>query len=479
LARRGREFAILAVVVGLAFLAASGYVYATPPVEMPPDERLDEQTFSATVGDRTIVENETPLYQPGQVLENHPAYFTETGSTLVLTSTMTVPTDRAVNITYRFRLRAYAVRGDDVVWTNETLLTAGRARVTDGKLYLEEPIDVVELSDYLYRVEEITQTVAGIRTEVHLDASYETVSTTGEPYKGALNVTRDLRIIDNAYWVEGRATASKTEAVSVPGEPVVGERDTESALWLLGSGFILLALGEGIVRYRRTLPPVAELERAADRAKYAEWISTGEHIFTPTATYLEMDSLADLTNLAIDTNRRVIYDPSERVYVVIAYEGIYYWVEATDDASRSNVDVTAERSVLHLLVAVVWTPMIHRMPKRWRDAVSQRGRNRRRQIRVTEHGSLSGDGNETPSGGDESVTQIRGVGPSHRDRLAAIGIETVDELAAADPSQVSEAVEVPERLVTEWIEDARMAHTSTGTSELQTSASDTEPSGGI
>ena len=400
LATKGRGIAALAVLVGVVLLLAGGYVYAAPPTEEPTEERVDTQRFTATVGDRVTVERETPLYQPGAVLENHPAYFTNTADNITLTGAVSVPANRSVSVTYRLTLRAFADRADETVWTNETLLAAGEATVTDGEIGFEETVDVVALSDYLFRVEEITQTVAGIRTQVVLEATYSTVSTTGEPYEGTLDVTRELRIVDNAYWVEGEASATNTESVTVQGDPVTGERDTESALFLFGGGVFLLLLARGVDSYRRTLPPTTALARAVERATYAEWISAGEHVFAPRAAYVEMDSLGDLANLAIDANRRIIYDETDRVYVVTLGDQRYYWLEperATRDEGRPAADEDEapagdrpSRLAGGRLVPAAWVDSVDDHVERYRKDVRTRwGRVRERAHHIVARGQAA------------------------------------------------------------------------------------------
>jgi predicted flap endonuclease-1-like 5' DNA nuclease len=388
LATKGRGIAALAVLVGVVLLLAGTYVFAVPPVEEPTEERVDTQRFTATVGDRVTVERETPLYQPGAVLENHPAYFTNTADNITLTGAVSVPANRSVSVTYRLTLRAFADRADETVWTNETLLVAGERTVTDGEIGFEETVDVVALSDYLFRVEEITQTVAGIRTQVVLEATYSTVSTTGEPYEGTLDVTRELRIVDNAYWVEGEASATNTESVTIQGDPVTGERDTESALFLFGGGLFLLLLARGVDSYRRTLPPTTALARAAERAAYAEWISAGEHVFAPRATYVEMDSLGDLANLAIDANRRIIHDETDRVYVVTLGDQRYYWLEPervigneghpAPDEDKAPAGDQPNRLVGGRFVPIAWVDRVDGCVVRHREGVRTRWNHVRR-----------------------------------------------------------------------------------------------------
>ena len=63
------------------------------------------------------------------------------------------------------------------------------------------------------------------------------------------------------------------------------------------------------------------------------------------------------------------------------------------------------------------------------------------------------DAAEPRSDGDP-VDQIKGIGPAYGERLAEMGIETVDELAAADPVDVAEGASVGEKRASRWIDRA-------------------------
>ncbi|MEF8887912.1 MAG: helix-hairpin-helix domain-containing protein [Haloarculaceae archaeon] len=74
-----------------------------------------------------------------------------------------------------------------------------------------------------------------------------------------------------------------------------------------------------------------------------------------------------------------------------------------------------------------------------------------------------GDGSAEPEEGepgesdsDEPVDSINGIGPTYAERLEAAGIETVGDLAAADPGTVAEAAEAAESRATDWVEQARV-----------------------
>ncbi|WP_256403033.1 helix-hairpin-helix domain-containing protein [Halorubrum salinum] len=52
------------------------------------------------------------------------------------------------------------------------------------------------------------------------------------------------------------------------------------------------------------------------------------------------------------------------------------------------------------------------------------------------------------------VENITGIGPAYAERLAEVGIETIEELAAADAGDVAERTSVGEKRAATWIERA-------------------------
>ena len=51
----------------------------------------------------------------------------------------------------------------------------------------------------------------------------------------------------------------------------------------------------------------------------------------------------------------------------------------------------------------------------------------------------------------ETVDSISGIGPAYRERLEAAGVTSVSELAESDPEPLSQAINVPSRVVRRWI----------------------------
>jgi len=58
-------------------------------------------------------------------------------------------------------------------------------------------------------------------------------------------------------------------------------------------------------------------------------------------------------------------------------------------------------------------------------------------------------------GSSDPVTELNGIGPAYGDRLAGVGIETVGELAVADPAEVAAEIDLGESRVAGWVEQAQ------------------------
>jgi hypothetical protein len=52
------------------------------------------------------------------------------------------------------------------------------------------------------------------------------------------------------------------------------------------------------------------------------------------------------------------------------------------------------------------------------------------------------------------VTEVAGIGPAYAERLAAVGITTAGELAAADAAQLAAEIDESEKRVAGWVEAA-------------------------
>lgn len=61
---------------------------------------------------------------------------------------------------------------------------------------------------------------------------------------------------------------------------------------------------------------------------------------------------------------------------------------------------------------------------------------------------------DTDTDADAPVQSISGIGPAYAEQLSSAGVETVGELAAADPAELAEATGLGEARVSSWVEQA-------------------------
>lgn len=64
------------------------------------------------------------------------------------------------------------------------------------------------------------------------------------------------------------------------------------------------------------------------------------------------------------------------------------------------------------------------------------------------------DSSDNPQGSGDPVTEIKGIGPAYADRLHGQGIETVSQLADADPAAIAAETDLGEGRVSDWVERA-------------------------
>lgn len=60
-----------------------------------------------------------------------------------------------------------------------------------------------------------------------------------------------------------------------------------------------------------------------------------------------------------------------------------------------------------------------------------------------------------PDGSTDPVTELNGIGPAYAERLSGQGIETVGELAVADPEAIAAETDLGAKRVADWVEQAR------------------------
>ncbi|WP_157744227.1 DUF5305 domain-containing protein [Halopenitus persicus] len=330
-ARVKRELAVYGGILGAALVLAgllaiggAGYVYTNPPVEDLPPEEYDVQEFGVTVSHSATVTGETPLYAEGQTVENKPVYFTNSTPELDLTVETSVPEGRDVEITHRLVVYHQGTFNDAQVWERQRTLIAEETVVSDGTHESTASVDVPDLVEEVNGYESAMAGVGSVSTQLRLETTYVSDAEGGGTYEGTLSGTVPFELGNDAYWLDGDLSASTTESQTRRRGTRQLPPDMTTVYGGLGTGIVLILLGTGLIAWNVRGQDVHELEMEVIRSKYDEWISTGEFPADSDKQYIYITTLEDLVDVAIDTNKRVIYDPDLETYSVVDDDLIYY-----------------------------------------------------------------------------------------------------------------------------------------------------------
>ncbi|WP_276270683.1 DUF5305 domain-containing protein [Haloarcula litorea] len=324
------------IAVLLVVTAAGGFLAYTAHVA--PGTTTEQRQVSAweSTGSFThqaTVQNGTEVYERGSVLRNRSAYFRAIAPRLSGTFDYGYAASDGGNLSVETRVAlvfqsvqpAESEEGTPTVYwrTSRRLASASAAGVGPGeRVRVPFSLNVTAADQRLQRIDEQFGGTPGekrLLVAVRVDLSG---TRNGRPIDRTRTYRLPVSVDGNLYRVAdpGRVTASdtRTERVTVPAEP--------GRLRAVGGPALLLVglLGLGAVGYhRRTAPPVTEAERRwldyrRTRAEFDDWITAGR--VPPEAEgppVVDVDSLAGLVDVAIDTDERVVEDERRGACLVL------------------------------------------------------------------------------------------------------------------------------------------------------------------
>lgn len=313
------------IVIGLAALGGAGYTAMTPGVEEQPPQEVDVKEFEATLNHSAVVQKDNSLYNRGDRLLNQPRYTFQATPELTLSAVASVPDDRKVTVSHELLLLVRASADGRNFLERERLLVEREGTVSNGRFVAKKTVNASALQSELNRIREDVGTLGTVSSDIRLLTTYETESTQGTIYQGTLRASGTLQFSEVGYWLSSNFSAAATERSSVGG----GVREL-STNWLLvgvlgGVGFVSLLLAALVAFRWRARIDVEEVDLRIERAQHSEWISDGDFPMSQDAQYVYIDSLEGIVDIAIDTNKRVIYDEEIDAYAVADDDLIYYY----------------------------------------------------------------------------------------------------------------------------------------------------------
>jgi len=361
-----RQFA-LAVLV-LVVLAGVGGVltydaYAQPNTTVQTNEVTVWEADGSFTHGATVVDNETKTagaFEPGATVQNRSVYFQSIMPVLNGTFRYGYAADSGeLDATVRSRLVVRSVgsgRERPIEYWRQTR-SLGREEVTlapGERVRVPFSVNVTEAAATADQVRERVGDPGQTRASVNVTVAL-TGTAGGREIDRTLQYALPVRIEGGVYRVDEAASTrafTQPERVTVTESP--GPLSAYGAPGLLAlslSGLVALAAARRGSRLTLTDTERAWVAYRDDRADFDDWISTvrlpAEAESLPVG---EAGTLADLVNVAIDTDNAVLESPDGDTYHVVHDDFRYTFTApsapiAADSVPRASADTVAEGSV--------------------------------------------------------------------------------------------------------------------------------------
>ena len=330
-AARGRSVVLALVLLGVVAAGVTVVGIASPPTETS-RVATDTAEVTATGSDSATVTGESELYDRGEVVRDSPAYLTDAAPELTVTAETSVSGSRSATVTQELVLTYRAKRDGETYWQESVPIGHEEGEADDEPSTVSATVNVADVRDRIETIREETGSRTTVSAEVTHRAAYETETRSGE-----LRSSAALSISDRTYSLGDGLGASDVyhdrETVTRPAEDrTTVVFDVAVASWSLWTAPLALVglLGAGhAAAVRRRDPDPRAVERRIERQRFAEWVSHGEVPDDVADRRVAIASLEDLVDVAIDADRRVVYDQAAERYVVI--DGAVAYVYVPDD----------------------------------------------------------------------------------------------------------------------------------------------------
>lgn len=318
ISRQGLIITLLLAVIGVAALGGAYYVYSNPTVETVTEE-TNTQTIQTTVRTSAVVTGaNTSLYEQGRRLEDMPVYFFSATPNFTLTVVTTFDAEGEVRVSQQLSVIQEATRNGELFYSVNRTILQHAARTNDGEVRASTDLNVSALRQESSAVQSEIGTVGVFQTRIRLEVAYQT-----QNYEGTLTTSTPLQVTGGAYFLGSDLSDTQTRSTPVT-RRVTQPPDRSTYGGLAGLGIVAIVLASLVEFYRRRID-IESLAAEFSHEEYREWISEGEF---PTGTdkrYISINTLEDLVDIAIDSNKRVIYDSSLEVYSVVDGDLVYYF----------------------------------------------------------------------------------------------------------------------------------------------------------
>ncbi|MBX0323017.1 DUF5305 domain-containing protein [Halomicroarcula sp. F13] len=308
----------------------------TPPTTEAPYSS-EMESISMGLHSQATVENAASFYTRGETITDMPVYLRSYTPTVTARLVTTPPATDRVQIDQRLTL-VYEARtaGNEVFITQRQRLNRTNTATSGESVVTAARINVTEVARNVARLESEIGDAGQVHVYLDAESRYNTPTESSSlHYRGPIHISKgsykighgsvqdELRPTDSPV----RVDPAKTSSLPFPVLGAVTLPHTTLVFALLSLGG-LVGAGLAVVYGNRF---DADRERATlHKARYAEWISEGSLPAHHPINTAQLDTLEDLVDFAIDTEKRILYDPAQGKYAVFDPPIAYVYVEEPD-----------------------------------------------------------------------------------------------------------------------------------------------------
>ncbi|MGB2728293.1 MAG: DUF5305 family protein [Halobacteriota archaeon] len=331
----GRYLVILVIlIVALSISGIYAYGVLSPHYETITEiESITLYEYKAGYEHSTVVEHGNPLWPVGYELSNQSVYFSAISPNLNSSFNFQISAPSTeISANYLTKLILSSSYKDTTYWRKEKTISDGSMSLSgDDKLEKHFKLNITEIDAEIDTIQDSLRFYGGdVNAEVVTTVRYNG-EVGGEKVDEQKEFSLPIEISGSTYEVPGESyeeTIKKDvlHEVKVPLPPSKGDKiisySSISILFLLIVAFTVIKL-----RYKPLDDAtIQELIKEEEYGKFKDQISKGKlpsDADIKGMVRLEVKSLEDLTNIAIDTDERVIFDEEKSIYFFIHGNVIY------------------------------------------------------------------------------------------------------------------------------------------------------------
>jgi hypothetical protein len=337
------------IIFGAAFILSGLWTYeASRSVYEEKDEVIPLYTQHGSYIYSVPVTKVNPLYEIGTRLEmGMPAYFLVASPTTDMSFTYRLEPTESANISGKLETMIVATgkgisEGEEkIFWQKEfPLKSEGDNGIWNGASVKKNfSIDVPEIQSMVKNVQNQLNYSQDAKIEIVNRVNYYG-KVNGENIYGAKDFTVPLVISSSYYQLPEKLDYSEdtniTKKVSFTSYPPLSTILIPLALFLLSS--VLVATTLICARMKRVEPEYIEkMEKERRHSTFREFVSRGKLPKDSNSLMkIEISSLQELVDAAVDMNSRVIYDAEAETYFIIKSGAMYIFFDKFEEVNQKE-----------------------------------------------------------------------------------------------------------------------------------------------